>query len=346
MPRIRDADLALLARACVAAARMDAVEAQNLVDRYLTVRERTPAECALAWPIAADASFAAGDYAKAAQAARAWQHALVARGATADAMADVVQMAELAEQLATMPAQQVGMYAPAAVDVVRDKVGLPRAQAHINAMAQDAVLDTGANLSVVSLSTARKLGLRLLDGQASVGSAARSAVATRIGIADKLDFAGLSLIHVPFLVLADAQLNMPVPGGYQIDAILGFPVLRELQRLTFTAGGQLVPSRSEHVGAPGNLRLAGSDLYVDVSLNDLPVAMHLDSGGAKSSLSSRFAKEHPTLLKGCRPARSTWQARAARASINRCCGRKSACASVNNRPRCPSWRSHSATLAM
>lgn len=298
LPRIRDADLALLARARIAAARMDAGEARALVERYLAARERTPAERALAWPIAADASFAAGDYAQAAQAARAWQQALTALGDGQDALADVVQMATLSEQLATTPAQQATTYAPAAVDVARDKAGLPRAQARINGQSQDAVLDTGANLSVVSLTTARKLGLRLLDGEASVGSAARAAVATRIGIADKLDFAGLSLAHVPFLVLDDAQLSMPVPGGYQIEAILGFPVLRELQRLTFSADGKLRPSRSERASAPGNLRLAGSDLYVDVRLNGLPVAMHLDSGGARSSLSSRFAKDHPALLKG------------------------------------------------
>ncbi|WP_130618763.1 pepsin/retropepsin-like aspartic protease family protein [Dyella amyloliquefaciens] len=298
LPRIKDPGIALLARARIAAARMDVVEARRLVDSYLAAAERSPAECALAWPIAADASFAAGDYAKAAQASHAWQTALADAGAKPEQQADALQMATLSEQLSHALAQKVTTYAPQSMTIVHDKVGLPRGGVIINGMAQDAVLDTGANLSVVSLSTARKLKLHMLDGAASVGSSSRQAVATRIGVADHLALAGLELDHVAFLVLDDDQLSMPVPGGYHIDAIVGFPVLRELQRIQFTSDGKLVPSRSTAANVPGNMRLAGSDLYVDVTLNDLPVAMHLDSGGSHSALSSRFAREHAALFKG------------------------------------------------
>jgi predicted aspartyl protease len=299
LPRIQDPGLALLAQARMAAARLDASEANRLVDRYLAAAPRTPAQRALAWPIVADVRFAVGDYAKAAEAAHAWEQALTEQGSAVAEHADALQMAALADALAAAPAQQIDAYQPQAEKVFRDKVGLPRSHAMINGKPQEAVLDTGANLSTVSLSTARKLGLRLLSGSASVGSASRQAVASRIGIADHVTFGGLSLHHVAFLVLDDEQLNMPVPGGYHIDAILGFPVLRQLQRLQFTADGKLQPSRSEATGmGAGNLRMAGSDLYVEVMLDDQPVAMHLDSGGAYSALSSRFAAEHPELIKG------------------------------------------------
>lgn len=299
LPAIKDPGVALLARARIAAGRMDASEARRLVDRYLASAQRSPAECALAWPITADASFAEGDYARAAQAAHAWQKALADDGIGDEQQADALQMATLSDQLSHAPAQQVSTYEPRAVTITRDKVGLPRTGVTVNGILQEAVLDTGANLSVVSLSTARKLKLRMLDGAASVGSASRQAVATRIGVADHLVLAGLELEHVAFLVLDDAQLSMPVPGGYHIDAIVGFPVLRELERIQFTSDGRLVPSRSKAgKHEAGNLRLAGSDLYVDVRLNDLPIAMHLDSGGSHSALSSRFAREHANLLEG------------------------------------------------
>lgn len=299
LPRIRDPGLSSLAQARLAATQLNAADAQRLVMSYLASGSRSPADRALAWPIVADASFADGEYQQAADAAHAWEKALAEQGAGADDQASARQMAVVAEQLATAPKQQVDAYAPKPETVTRDKVGLPRSNATINGKTQEVVLDTGANLSTVSLSTAHKLGLRLLEGTASVGSASRQAVSTRIGIADHFEFGGLSLEHVAFLVLDDEQLNMPVPGGYQIDAILGFPVLRQLQRLEFTSGGQLVPSRSDaSVAANGNLRMAGSDLYVDVMLNDMPVAMQLDSGGVRSALSSRFASEHPALVKG------------------------------------------------
>jgi len=299
LPRIADPDLAALARARLAAARLDAAEARALVQRYLASGQRTPTQRSLAWPIAADVDFATGHYRQAGEAAHAWERALSEQGAGEDERADALQMAVLADQLAGATPQRLDTYTPKLERYARDKVGLPRSHAAINGTSQEVVLDTGANLSVVSLSTAHKLKLRLLDGAASVGSASRQAVASRIGIADHVQFAGLSLEHVAFLVLDDAQLNMPVPGGYQIDAILGFPVLRQLQRVEFKADGQLLPSLSDG-SAPGdgNLRMAGSDLYVDVSLNNHPVAMHLDTGAASSALSSRFASARPDVIKG------------------------------------------------
>lgn len=299
LPRMSDSGLTLLAQARLAATQLDAAEASRLVTRYLADGTRAPAERALAWPIVADARFADGDYREAADASHAWEKALAERGASADDRANALQMAAMAEQLAVAPKQQVTAYVPRPETVTRDKVGLPRSNVTINGKPQEVVLDTGANLSTVSLSTARKLGLRMLDGSASVGSASRQAVVTRVGVADHFEFAGLSLSHVAFLVLDDDQLNMPVPGGYQIDAILGFPVLRQLQRLEFTADGKLLPSRSTGVAdASGNLRMAGSDLYVNVMLDGMPVSMQLDSGGSRSALSSRFASQHPSVIKG------------------------------------------------
>ncbi|QNK01021.1 retropepsin-like aspartic protease family protein [Dyella telluris] len=299
LPRMADQGLSLLAQARLAATQLDAAQAHRLVVSYLASGPHSPADRAVAWPIVADASFADGNYPQAADAARHWERALIEQNASADDRASALQMAVIAEQLAAAPRQHVDAYAPKVVTVTRDKVGLPRANAVINGKLQEAVLDTGANLSTVSLSTARRLGLRMLDGSASVGSASRQAVTSRIGIADHFAFAGLSLSHVAFLVLDDEQLKMPVPGGYQIDAILGFPVLRQLQRLEFTADGSLRPSRSDaSASADGNLRMAGSDLYVNVMLDDMPVAMQLDSGGARSALSSRFASEHPSLVRG------------------------------------------------
>lgn len=306
LPRIREPSLALLVRARLAAARLDAAGARRLVDRFLAGDPRDPQQRALAWATAADAAFAAGDYATAARAARQQQLALAAIGGNEDERASAAQMATMAAQLAAVPAQRTASYRPQAVPVRADKMGLPRATAIIDGVTQEVVLDTGANLSVVSLSTARRLGLHMQQGSASVGSASSAAVAVRLGTADTLDFAGLTLHNVAFLVLDDQQLVMPVPGGYRIDAILGFPVLRELQRFRVTAAGRLEPALSATApaaAATGDLRMVGNDLYVPANVGGQPVAMHLDSGAASSSLSSSFARRHADLLQGLRQRR-------------------------------------------
>ncbi|HID8535076.1 TPA: retropepsin-like aspartic protease family protein [Stenotrophomonas maltophilia] len=301
LPRIDDSTLMVLAQARLAAARQDAVQARRLVDRLLAGADSSPRQRALAWGIAAETSFADGDYVRAAQAAKEWQAALDYAGSDRADAEGASQTAAMAKQLAGSPAQLVVSYRPRPEVVRRDKVGLPRSTIAINNIMQEVVLDTGANLSVVSFSTARRLGLRLLDGGASVSSSSRTAVETRLAVADKINFAGLALRNVAFLVLDDEQLVMPIPGGYRIEAILGFPVLRELQRFRITATGRLEPSLSETPAldeGQGNLRLIGNDLFVLAKVGGKPAAMLLDSGGASSSMSAAFARRHAGILKG------------------------------------------------
>ncbi|WP_407352764.1 aspartyl protease family protein [Luteimonas sp. R10] len=304
-PRIADLQLAALARARIAASRLQDDAALRALAPFFSGQDADPRHRRIAWSIAADAGFAAGDYARAAEATGAWQALLAAHGDPDGRAADVAQFHGIATQLAAVPPQAVLAFAPETVATRRDEVGLLRATMTVNGAAQEAVLDTGANLSVVSASTARRLGLRLLEGEGSVGSGSRDAVATRLGVAERLEFAGLALSNVVFLVLDDAQLEMPVAGGYRIDAILGFPVMRALRRIRFDADGRLTPEPVAGGDAddlpgdlPGNLRVVGSDLYVDVSVNGIAVPLHLDTGAPHSSLSSRFAQRHAPLLQG------------------------------------------------
>ena len=45
----------------------------------------------------------------------------------------------------------------------------------------------------------------------------------RIGVADRLEIAGTVLRNVPFLIIDDEHLTFPLPGGYDIRAIIGLP---------------------------------------------------------------------------------------------------------------------------
>lgn len=303
LPGLRDPGWRALVQARIAASRLDTGRACEVLTALLAERALDPARQARAWSMLADVAFAEGDYAAAAEATSRQRTLLDQEPAAAahpqDA-ADAARMHGVARQLARVQRQQVASFEPSPAQTRRDKVGLRRADVMVNGTTQEMVLDTGANLSVVSRTTAKRLGLRLLDGEVHVGSASRDEVPTLIGIADELSFAGLRLRNVGFLVLDDAGLELPVPGGYRIEAILGFPVLRELRRIRFELDGQLVPEPGMRgtTEAPGNLRIIGSDLFVNARVNGLPVALHLDSGASASSLSPLFARRHPELTHG------------------------------------------------
>lgn len=299
LPTIADPALKALALARLAASRLDTATADRHLKRYWADNGSNVALDGEAWSITADVAFADGDYARAASATREWAALLVDADPRGEA-ADVAQFHGIARMLASAPRQMVVEREPREVQTRRDKAGLLRTSVAINDGAQDAVLDTGANLSVVSASAARRLGMRILDGEGSVASASREQVATRLGIADRFEIAGVTLSNVVFLVLDDAQLEMPLPGGYRIDAIIGFPVLRAIGRMRFGADGSFTPQAASSRTTPAldNLRIVGSDLFVELAVNGTPVALHLDTGASASLLSTRFVRRHPDVLEG------------------------------------------------
>ncbi|MES3045594.1 retropepsin-like aspartic protease [Sphingomonas faeni] len=128
---------------------------------------------------------------------------------------------------------------PASIPTMRDKAGLVRAAVVISGLTQNAILDTGANLSVMSASAAKRLGLRIRDGAGRIASPSSGQIVTRVAVADRLVIAGVELAHVASLVMDDAQLSFPIVGGYQIDAIAGFSVFRAVGQTRFDWAGDL-----------------------------------------------------------------------------------------------------------
>jgi predicted aspartyl protease len=298
LPAVTDPARAALARLKIAAGRLDAAEARRAADAYAASGDRDQNRQAAAWSTEARVAFAAGDYLEAARAADNWLKVLPIPGHVGETQ-DAYDLRGVAAVLATAPRQAVAASTPHRIATVRDAAGLARAPVLLDGTAADAVLDTGANLSTISASMAARLRLRILHGAASVGSSTREAVRTRVGVADRLDIAGVTLRDVAFLVVDDDQLKLPI-AGYRVDMIVGFPVFRALGRVTFGADDSFTPQPPAPAGSepPPNLHFSGSSLFVFATLNGTPANLQLDTGADGSSLTSRFAQRHPEVLKG------------------------------------------------
>ena len=293
------ADTAALLRAARAATRYDfAATADPALARLASGQD--PALRRAALTVLTGASFANGDYAGAARAGGQLEDALRAAGKIHDAEG-VGRTWRLAALLAGRPAQSLASAAPvpASSGVHRDAVGMNRMSISVNGTALDSVIDTGANLSVLTTETARRLGIPLIEGGVDVGNSVDSTVPVRVAIVDRLEIAGNVLRNVPFLIIADDALSFTLPTGrYEIKAIVGLPVLRALGRVRIEAAGRFAVLGAAPAGEAGaqNMYGVGDEIYVDVALGGRPVALELDTGANRTSLTARYAAANAAIV--------------------------------------------------
>ena len=300
--------LRILLRAELAATRLDPEAGRDQALRRLA-EGRDPALRRNALRIITSAAFAQGDYAEAARSGRILAEALAAAGLAEEAAA-TERVWRLAALLVRHGRPGVeGPVRPGTVPTRRDRVGLTRLDFKVNGQAQEAVFDTGANLSVLSASTARRLGVTVEEGETAIGNGVQGTVPTRIGVAARVEIAGTILTNVPFLILDDANLNFPqVPGGYSIPAIIGIPEMRALGRVRMEQAGRftVLPPVAEGEAGPANLHAGGNNLFADVSVDGRLVPLHLDTGADRTNLSALYAAAEPARLQALRTSQANF----------------------------------------
>ncbi|MBP6013468.1 MAG: retroviral-like aspartic protease family protein [Alphaproteobacteria bacterium] len=179
-----------------------------------------------------------------------------------------------------------------------DWARLMRANVLLNGSESEAVLDTGASYSTISVGKAKDLGVRLIPGVIAIGTATGNAQA-RLGIADQLDVAGARFNNVTFIVLDDDALSFAW-GFYRIPMIVGLPVLRKLGRLEVRLEDDSVGLRYDRL--PGgkaidaNLALDGLQLLATVKLNEYQARLLFDTGARSTLLNRGVAAKFPDLM--------------------------------------------------
>lgn len=290
----RDADERALLEAQLAASRGEAVHRRAELARLAAGPDAAKAQAALT--IITASAFGQNDYAAAAPAAEALAARLRASGDTQGADA-VGRTHGLSALLKDAPGQRIdGAIALASTPLSHDAVGLPRIRIGVNGGEDEAVVDTGAGLTVLSAETARRLGVTLIDGDARVGNGVASTVAVQAGIVDRMTIAGTTLRNVPVLVIDDDQLTFPQAGGYRITSILGLPVLRALGRVRLDEASFTVEAPQPFDAARQNLYADSNDLHVQARLGGRDVALFIDTGANSFILTQRFANANPELI--------------------------------------------------
>lgn len=163
------------------------------------------------------------------------------------------------------------------------------------------ILDSGANFSAASESFARRLGVHLVKGTARTQGITGAENKMNVAVLPELRLGGATVRNVVLSVLEDSSLNVPSGKNsrYQIQAVLGYPVLRALGRITFTKDGHFFAS-------PGSPAISGgARLYMNLLMPLLQckvegrdVVFSFDTGANTSFFSVRYSREFASQLRG------------------------------------------------
>jgi len=158
--------------------------------------------------------------------------------------------------------------------------------------------DTGAELSVLTESEAKRLGLRVRPTSAQVADVNGTRVNTQIAVADELSFGSIRIKHVAFLVLPDNQppFNEQSSGS---RGLIGIPVLLAFETFVWGADKSFeIGIRSSQKSAPhAALCFDGNRPVVQVAYDKQALAFALDTGATNTDLYPPFASAFPELIR-------------------------------------------------
>jgi len=153
------------------------------------------------------------------------------------------------------------------------------------------LLDTGANLSLVSESFAHRLGLQPLPGVAHT-QAGLTGIENPLHVAllPTLPIGGATLHNVVIMVLPDRNMNINLgKSSYQIDGIIGDPVFQALGTITFRHNGEFeaaAQGRQSETGARMYMQQLNPVVLCEIEGKDLPFSF--DTGAAGTGFSDRY----------------------------------------------------------
>jgi predicted aspartyl protease len=163
--------------------------------------------------------------------------------------------------------------------------------ATINGVEGEYLADTGANLSLLSESEAKRLGLSP-SGGGSMGDSAGGSVALRAAVAPEVRIGEIVLRNVAFGVVGDSQQPfVSLPQGKR--GVLGISILIALGNLTWDKDGWLEAGGSGAVCSAPNMAFSGAMPLVRVEHQGVPLVFDLDTGASMTSLWPVFARRFP-----------------------------------------------------
>ncbi len=158
------------------------------------------------------------------------------------------------------------------------------------------LFDTGAEMSVISNTTAKKLGLKVIKTGTNIESSTSQKTEANIAIADSIYIGGILFENVVFAV-------MPLPNIPSLDfychGIIGMPEMEKLGEIHIRKDGSMFLPKQPTKRSEKNIFFSSLDgLFPIVKAENgkKQLKMILDTGAVNSNLSSNYYRRFKTAI--------------------------------------------------
>jgi len=198
------------------------------------------------------------------------------------------------------PPQKIERGAAERVKTQRSAIGTIDATLKVNGVEGDWILDTGANLSCVTKSFAKRLGLKVSEGAGQTkGGTNGLENPVHLALLPELDFAGAKIRNVVVMVFDDANLNINLGEGktYQIEGIIGYPVFRALGASTFAKDGYFEAREARQGAGFSRIFMNRLNVLVQGEVERKKLLFSFDTGASDSEFTKKYFDAFPGQFK-------------------------------------------------
>jgi predicted aspartyl protease len=195
--------------------------------------------------------------------------------------------------LANQPKQEVIIKNHTVLKLKRDKAQLTNLEVKSGKKKCDFIFDTGANISTCTQSTARKLKMKMLEAEIKVTSITGLKVKSGLAICPKLEIGDIVVKNVVFLVFPDEALAVP-QIKYQINGILGFPVIEALGEVQLTQKDEFIVPLKQTIVGPEQKNLALDFLTPIIEIKG--DSYSFDTGADETMLYNTYYNKHKNFI--------------------------------------------------
>lgn len=207
---------------------------------------------------------------------------------TEDELLDEINAQRIWQALRNEPAQSIENFSTITITTIKDKAGLITTAVNANGTESDFVFDTGAGISCITESMAKKMGVKILpDNNISIESFTGQKNKVLMGVAPEINLGELKIHNAIFLVYPDTAFTF-ADGAYVINGIIGFPIVKELGMVTIEKDKLLFSKDSKTENNEKNFFVDQLRAIIMLTYKGKTLPFNFDSGAKVSLFGKAF----------------------------------------------------------